>query len=115
MPGYANRFITIQFPQLGDDLWVTIRNPKTLAPDTLRPADIPVDAAGNPLNPAQAETEMYRVLSSLVKDWHVYDATSDADDQPVLELPATPDLIRKLPVEIINRIAEELAGGVNPR
>lgn len=115
MPGYDNRFKTISFDDLGPGLWVTIRNPKTMPPARLRPNDIPVDGNGNPLNPEQAEFEMYRVLATLVKDWHLYDATSDDDDQPVLPLPATAELVACLPLGVINKMAEELAAATNPQ
>lgn len=115
MPGYADRFKTIQFPDLGDDLWITIRNPKTLPPSSMRPGQIATDMNGNPLDNEQAEAQMYGVLATLVKDWHVYDATSEEEDQPVLDLPATAESIAKLPLGIINRIAEELEAAINPK
>jgi hypothetical protein len=114
MPGYDNRFKRIDFPVLGEDVYVTIRNPKTLPPSVLRPEGISLDQNGNPASDEQAEAAMYKVLATLVRDWHVYDATSDADDQPLLELPATAAGVERLPLEIINKIATELAAATNP-
>lgn len=106
--------MTLQFGELGYDVYVTLRNPKVLPPDFIRPKDIPVGPDGMPLNPADAENEMYAIISRLIRDWCVYDATSDDDNQPRLPLPATPELIRKLPMMIITKITEELAKAVNP-
>lgn len=114
IPGYDNRFKRLDFNDLGEGVFVTIRNPKTVPPSMLRPEGISMDAAGNPTNEAQAERAMYKVLANLVRDWYVFDATSDEDEQPVLGLPATADSVEKLPLEIINRIASELALATNP-
>lgn len=114
MPGYDNRFKRIDFPELGDDVYVTIRNPKTMAPSKLRPEGIKLDAQGNPVNEDEAEIAMYGVMAALVRDWRVYDATSDEDDQPLLELPATVESIGKLPLEILKRLSSELGAAVNP-
>lgn len=115
MPGYDNRFKRVDFPDLGSGVYVMMRNPKTMPPSRLRPEGIALDAQGNPVNEAEAEKAMYKVLAALVHDWHVYDATSDADEQPVLDLPATSDSMEKLPLEIINKLASELANATNPQ
>jgi hypothetical protein len=114
MAGYDNRFKRIDFPALGSDIYVTIRNPKTLPPNKLRPEGIALDMNGNPKNESEAEQAMYAVLAKLIQDWHVYDASSEEDEQPVLPLPATPEAIGKLPMEIINKVATELASAANP-
>lgn len=114
IPGYADRTVTLYFQDLGPEIYVTLRNPKTMSPTALRPRDIPLDANGVPVNQEEAEAAMYEMLAALVKDWCVYDATSDAEDQPRLTLPATSDLIRKLPMSIITGITEKLAEAVNP-
>ncbi|NUS29188.1 MAG: hypothetical protein HOV92_33920 [Streptomyces sp.] len=106
MAGYANRVITLQFPELteaGDDtVHVVIRNPKTMPAQELM-ADTPDGST-----PEQAFQAGLAILAKLVIGWHVYDATSLDDDQPPLGLPATPDLVAKLPMEIQNRMAAEL-------
>ena len=112
--GYDNRFKRIDFPDLGEGVYVTIRNPKTMPPSMLRPEGISLDAQGNPTNEADAEQAMYKVLATLVRDWYVFDASSDEDDQPRLGLPATAESIQCLPLEIINKIAAELALATNP-
>lgn len=114
IPGYDNRFKRIDFPELGSDVYVTIRNPKTMAPSKLRPEGVQLDAQGNPANEDEAEAAMYGVMAALVRDWHVYDATSDDDDQPLLKLPATVEEITKLPLEILKKLSAELGAAVNP-
>lgn len=114
MPGYAERFKTIHFPELGDDLWVTIRNPKTMPPSALKTPDIVMGPDGMPVDEDKAEAEMYKLIASLVKSWRLYDATSDDDDQPVLPLPATAELVAKLPVAVFNKIVTEMSLATNP-
>jgi hypothetical protein len=107
LAGYANRLITLTFPELtepGDDtIHVVMRNPKTVPAQELM---------GESPDQAADETAQFRaglqVLARLVVGWHVYDATSTADDQPPLPLPATADLVAKLPMEIQNQMAARL-------
>lgn len=114
MPGYDNRFKRIDFPELGEDVFITIRNPKTLPPSMMRPEGIRVDAAGNPVDEEETERAMYAVIAKLVRDWHVYDASSDEDEQPLLMLPATADKIGQLPLVILKALGNEIQVAVNP-
>lgn len=106
MAGYANRIITLDFPELtepGDEpIRVVIRNPKTMPAQELM-ADTPDDATAE-----QQFQAGIAILAKLVIGWHVYDASSTDDDQPPLPLPATPDSVARLPMEIQNRMAAEL-------
>lgn len=107
MPGYANRLVTLTFPELtepGDTtINVVMRNPKTVPAQDLMPA-----SADDPSDQQAAFKAGLAVLAGLVIGWHVYDATDTADDQAPLPLPATPELVAKLPMEIQNRMAAEL-------
>lgn len=117
MAGYANRVLTLTFPELseaGDNVHVVIRNPKTMTTTELQPADIAIGPDGKPLDPAAAERAGHEVLARMVIGWHVYDATDTNDDQPILPLPATPELVAKLPLEIQNRMAAEWKKIANP-
>ena len=114
--GYANRLIIKQFPDLsedGDPIFVTILNPKTLSLNKLTPDDVPVDDNGRPIDPDQAMGATYKVLAGLVHDWHVYDADDLSTTPAPLPLPATPDTIAKLPLEILNDLLEELKGVIS--
>jgi hypothetical protein len=119
MPGYANRIVTIHFPELSeppDDVHVVMRNPKTVPAGELRSSagDVPTGPDGTPADDDKAESAGYAVLAKLIIGWHVYDGTSTEDDQPLLGLPATPESVGKLPMEILTRLTEELAK-VNPQ
>lgn len=110
MAGYANRVLTLTFPELseeGDNVHVVIRNPRTMSSGELTPRDVAVGPNGQPIDQAEATRAGHEVLAKMVIGWHVYDATDASDDQPLLPLPATPDLVAKLPVEIQNRMAAE--------
>lgn len=114
IPGYDNRFKRIDFPELGDGVYVTLRNPKTLPPSKMQPEGIQLNSDGNPVNEEDAERAMLAVIARLVRDWHVYDASSDEDDQPLLTLPATVESMECLPLEILKRLGEEIRLAVNP-
>jgi hypothetical protein len=128
MAGYAQRLIRLDFPELSEDpetdpIFVTIRNPKLMPLQEMQDDDArEVDDDGNPV-PEKATAGMMRIISRLIAVWRVYDAThlqvnpttGEVMDQPLLPLPATPDLVAKLPAAIINRIGDELTGAVNPQ
>lgn len=118
MPGYADRLIRREFPDLTCDgdpvIYVSFRNPRLVPPSILSPEDVPTDAHGQPLDPKQAERAMHASLAVLIKDWHVYDAADDSDDPPLLSLPATAELVAKLPVAIVNAVAREVGEAVAP-
>lgn len=110
MGRYANQLVRLDFPDLSEDddpIFVTIRNPKTVPSDTLMPKDdVPEGPDGKPDSTA-AISASYAVMSELIVDWNVYDALSD-EDGPAFDLPATPEKLRKLPFEILQRIAGEM-------
>ncbi|WP_055590123.1 hypothetical protein [Peterkaempfera griseoplana] len=111
MAGYANRVLTLPFPEFTEDgdqtVHVTIRNPKTLPLATLD-ADLPENLPDGTPDPNHGIKTTYEVVSRLIIGWHAYDATSDDDDQPPLPLPATPELVAKLPMEILMAVGEKI-------
>ena len=110
MAGYRNRSIKLEFPELsedGDSVYVTIRNPKLVPIEALL-TGVPVGPDGQPLDRDLARKKGYEKIANLVIDWRVYDATAIGEEQPLLELPATAELVAKLPFEISERIAEEV-------
>lgn len=98
----------------GDEVYVTMRNPRTVPFDALRPKGVVYDAAGNAIDQDQANRAMYEVYAGLIVNWRVYDATAETDDQPLLASPATGELFARLPVEIQDRIADEVNKRRNP-
>ncbi len=118
MAGYRNRFIPLMFPELaedGDEVWVSIRNPLLVPPGELQPAPVPTHADGTPVDPQAATEAMFAVIAKLIVAWRVYDASVVAEQQPLLELPATPESVGRLPTVVLNRIAEEINKINNPQ
>jgi hypothetical protein len=114
--GYANRTVLLSFPELtedGDDtLHVVLKNPKMVPTAELLPPDVaPQDGESEDARDIRA---MNVVISRLVKAWRVYDASMDGDEQELLPLPATPESVGKLPVEIHAKIGEVLRAVRNP-
>lgn len=102
MAGYENRFIRHDFPELGENIFVEMRNPMSCPPDLLN-LDGATDINGH-----------YVRLARLIRNWHVLDATSDEDDQPELALPATPESVRQLPSRIVMTLIKTLNEGLTP-
>lgn len=61
---------------------------------------------------------MYAVYAGLIVGWRAYDASvllaSEDAEQPLLPSPATAELFAKLPLEIQNRIADEVRERQDP-
>ena len=105
MPGYANRTIRYDFPELsepGDQVYVVLRNRKTVPLEMLTG---PEGSDSEKIDPALFSRE---VIARMVVDWHVYDAFGIGADQEALPLPATPELVAKLPIEIRTTLSKAL-------
>lgn len=123
---YSNAVITLRFDQLTDDpqndpIWVALKNPKIMPPEALRPKGVAVDAEGKPVDTDDAMAAMYSIIAGLVIGWRAYDATNIQIDalgnvvpMALLPTPATPDLVRCLPMEILNQIADVIRQAANP-
>ena len=113
MPGYANRTVSLPFPELteeGDEtIHVTLRNPKTVPLAMLTTEDTPTAPGGasDPMAP------MYRIIAGLVLGWRVYDATSIDADQPLLGDP-TAESVARLPRVILEAIVEKITEAKSP-
>ena len=126
MTGFRNRIVTLQFPELTDDgdpvLHVVLRNPQTVPPSDLAPDDIALGPDGTPLDKDLAAQRSREIIASLVVGWRMYDAsdfgynpeTGLPTDQKPLPLPATADLVDKLPMVVIRRINDTITDAVNP-
>lgn len=117
--GYGKKTIRLDFPEIsdGDDLiYVTILNPRLASQDKVTAdRDIPTGPDGKPLNMKDAVLGMHEIVAKLVRDWHVYDIDDDSDDPAPLPLPATPELVRQLPMAMLNAISAKVQEGVNPK
>lgn len=116
--GYVDRYLTIPFDHLTADaknfpVYVTIRNPRLVPPEMLTAESVPLGPDGMPLDPAKAAMATYGVLAKLIKDWRVYNAYAEGVE--LLPLPATAETVAKLPLDIINRLGQEVARAANPR
>lgn len=142
MPGYANPVITLRFPELaeeGDNIYVVIRNPRTMAAGELRAGASKADQERIAAAQAAAEANGGQVPDGMVTDededrgsaimaklilgWRVWDTTvpvkidpgtgdlihDDETEPRLLPLPATPELVQRLPMPVINAIGQEIA------
>ena len=130
MAGYANRVITKHFPELvepGDDVWVTIRNPRLMPPGELSSAadDVETDPDGQPVNTGTAMKATYRVGAKIIIGMRVYDPTAPIElddhgeplpggDEALLPARPGPEDVAKLPLAIINWLGDEMAK-INPQ
>lgn len=118
MPGYLNRFIDIDLAEeFGEGCYVRIHNPKVVPQSMLEPTKkIQLDADNKPVDRDAAAAGSDEVMCRLIKDWHVYDASDlDAEDMPLLTLPATPDLLAKLPLGIKMKVSKTITDAMpNP-
>lgn len=135
MSGYNNPYVILQFPELGDDVSVLMRNPQLLPPREVTPKDVPLDDRGQPVDPQQAQEAMYEVFARVIVAWKVYDASQATpldlgdDVDPVVlfaSLGASPtpqprltaitaENVGRMPMRIINRVMEEIARVADPQ
>jgi hypothetical protein len=111
---YTNRTIRLDFPELGDDIWVVINNPMLMPASRLQSdIDIKVGEDGKPIDPKQAITATFDIASKLVQSWNVYDPFDETDTP--MELPATIEKLQLLPMTITLRISEIVGKALNPQ
>jgi hypothetical protein len=102
VPGYLNRFIDVDLSEeYGEGCHVRLHNPKVIPQSMLEPSKkVVVDADNKPVDREAAVAASDEVMCRLIKDWNVYDASCFEDEQPPLPLPATPELLAKLPLGV---------------
>ena len=133
MAGYANPYVMLQFPELGDDTSVLMRNPQLLPPSEITPEDVPLDEQGKPVDPNAANEAMYAVMAKVIVAWKVYQAFTpdlpqvdpEADPADVLATltemeqrrigAVTAENVGRLPMAIIQRIMEEIGRVADPK
>jgi hypothetical protein len=134
MSGYTNPYVLLQFPDLGDDISVLMKNPQLLPPSDIQPEDVPTDDNGQPLDQNAAQEAMYKVMARLIVAWKVYEAfdpNAALDIDPEADPAAlfdslgageqkrlgnvTVENIARLPLAIINRIGEEVGRVADPQ
>ena len=129
MPGYANRVITLQFPELTDDddlpdrpVQVVLRNPRLMPPGELTPEHVETDENGVPKDVEAAKYANNKIIAKLIIGWRAFDASDirvddDGNELPQepLPLPATPELVAKLPLAIFKRLSQEVTNAFDPQ
>lgn len=126
MSGYANRVITLRFEELTEpgepEIHVVMRNPRLMPPGELAPENVELDDNNQPKDLEAAKAANNGVLAKLVIGWRAYDASDiqvDADGnllpQEPLPLPATAELVGKLPAAIFMRMIKEVTDAVDPQ
>lgn len=103
MSGYADRIVRREYPDLGEKVFVEYRNPKTVSADILLPAD------SNNLTHRQV---MYLIISKLLRNWFVYDGSSDDDEPQQLDAPVTPEMVGKMPFVIVRELMEDITEAI---
>lgn len=114
--GYRNRTIRLDFEEDedGGQVYLKIRNPRTVPTDQLNPRDVQLDAQGAAVDPAEAKLAGLEVLAGLIVEGRVFDASVEAADQPLFTLPLSAEDVGKLPLEIQNRLITEVNNARNP-
>lgn len=131
---YTNPYVLLEFPELGDDVSVLLRNPQLMPPGALSPEEVPLNEKGEPLNPQDGLSASYKVMAGLIVAWKVYEVFNPADaldinpdDDPATVLArlgegtqqrfgkVTPEAVGRLPMAIITRIMEEVQRVTNPQ
>ncbi|MDX3243661.1 hypothetical protein [Streptomyces sp. ME18-1-4] len=134
MSGYTNPYVLLQFPELGDDVSVLMKNPQLLPPSEITPEDVPTGEDGQPTDPQAANEAMYKVMARIILAWKVYEAFAPGDSLDIdpeadpADLFAsldggaqtrlgkvTPENVARLPLAIINRVGEEIGRVADPR
>lgn len=133
MPGYTNPYVLLQFPDLGDDVSVLMKNPQLLPPSEITPEEVPTNEQGQPTDPQAANEAMYKVMARLIVAWRIYEAFSDDaldidPDADPAELFAslgageqkrlgkvTAENVGRLPLAVLNKVSEEIGRVADPQ
>lgn len=127
--GYRNPIIRLDFNDLvedGDTCHVIIRNPKTMPGAEFKAMASGADGDGDS---GETMDRMFAMIAKLVVGWRVYDPTvllkvnpdtgeliHDEETEPrLLPLPATAELVAKLPQVILMKLMDEVGSSVNPK
>ncbi|HEY6021604.1 MAG TPA: hypothetical protein VIY48_17575 [Candidatus Paceibacterota bacterium] len=112
---YTNRTIRIEFPELGDDIWVAIHNPMLMPSSMLQPdTDIKLNSNNEPVDPRAAIEGAYEVAAKLVSSWNIYDPLDTSDNPEPFPVPATSELLKKAPQIVTMRISEFVGKALDP-
>lgn len=113
--GYTNKHIRLDFSDLGEGCYVTIRNPRLMTSGQLSAVDVEIGPDGRPVDHNAAMNAGNATIAKLIVNWCVWDPDDESDDPAVLPLPATPEIVTKLPMAVVVGISEQIEQATNPR
>jgi hypothetical protein len=124
---YLNRTITLRFdgeslldgifadddgkplrlPNLGDDVWVVVRNPLLMPQALLTPKrEVALNPDGTPVNRAEGIQAGTEVIAGLIASWNLTDVLADNDDV----VPITPEaLLNQVPAAVGDIVGQVVA------
>lgn len=116
MAGYKDRVVTLEFDEDEDGgrVYIALRNPRKVPGTEMALRQVPRDSEGNAIDQLDEAMAIFEVYAKLIVGWRVYDATSTDENQPLLDSPATPELVAKLPRDIQERLAKEVWTPTDP-
>jgi len=109
----ARRLLRQDFPQLGDDVWVEMKNPLLLPIDCLRPQVEPRRLPDGSLDMQHVAEMGYALTARLITAWSVYDATDESDD-PARLVEVNPENLQKIPAPVEVWIAARMSEATRP-
>lgn len=117
--GYGKQTVRFDFPDLSEDvadpIFVQMLNPRLVSQDMLT-GTVEVEVVdGKPIDKQAATQNAYEVIAGLVRAWHVYDPADESEDPPRFPVPATADMVGKLPMAILTRLMTAINEAVDPK
>lgn len=109
--GYKDGIITEKFPTLGDDVWVTIKDPEFLTDAEAETRPVAKNPDGTE-NEDDRLTAYYELLASLVIDASLFDK---ADNSPIKVPLTVEDLRSRIPRRVRKFISKTLQESSDPQ
>lgn len=121
--GYAQRITRIPMDEFRlegqPELWVEMRNPGLLAPDTIEEitkglSGVTVDDKGEPTTSGDTRV-ILETMGRLLRRWCMWDATSDDDQPPMLPEAVTVEMLGKAPIGVLGALGKAFRELQNPQ
>jgi hypothetical protein len=119
---YLPRTVRKDFPELGPDVWVEIRNPLRLPDALLVPRKAKMTPViedgvtiGENFDMEDVTLALEETIAALVLRWHVYDESAEADNVEIPVSECGPETLRnKVPRVIVKWLLTQHSEAVNP-
>lgn len=115
--GYKqSKTVRLDFPELGDDCHVIIRNPMLMSQDELTPdLSIALNDEGRPVDMEAARLASVDLSGTLIVSWVMWDINDPSEDPEVLPLPSEdPKSMSKVPSPVVAAISKRVVAAVRP-